>query len=173
MTHQAPYAIRQGRHTADLPDTFVVFPIGARINTWWAIHKWLPIMLAMPRMLIELSRDPSLGLLHFRSHFGLRNAMVIQYWRSSEDLIAYARNQQAEHLPAWAAFNRRAYASKAVGIWHETYVVGRDQSECVYGNMPLHGLGAAFPLIPATGKQRSARGRLGQTPDEDNDTIGQ
>lgn len=168
MTDQS---IMSGRHTAVLPDSFVVFLIGARINSFWAIHKWLPVVFAMPRMLKELSKNPELGLLHFRNHFGLRNVMVVQYWRSSEDLINYSRNKDAEHLPAWAAFNRKAFGSNAVGIWHETYVINKGQCECIYGNMPPYGLGKAFPLEPAAGQSRSARGRLGQTPDTDNDNI--
>jgi len=173
MNNRIGEGLLPGRYTATLPDQFVVFLIGARINAWWAIHKWLPIITAMPRMLKELCRNPELGLLHYRSHFGLRNVMVIQYWRSSEDLMAYARNRDAEHLPAWAAFNQRAYHSRAVGIWHETYVINRGQCESIYGNMPPYGLGKAFSLTPAAGQQRSARGRLGQTPDDDNDQIGQ
>lgn len=167
-----PNDIVSGRHTATLPDSFVLFLIGARINQWWAVPRWLPIITAMPRMLKELSRNPDLGLLHFRTHFGLRNAMVVQYWRSEEDLIEYARNKEAEHLPAWADFNKKAYASEAVGIWHETYIVTGNRCECIYGNMPPYGLGQAFGLEPASGKSRSARGRLGMTPDTDNDQIG-
>ena len=37
------------------------------------------VCMAMPRILIELGKNPHLGLLHARTHFGLRNTMVIQY----------------------------------------------------------------------------------------------
>ena len=52
------------RMTARTEDEFVVFLIGMRINKPWKIHKWLPVALAMPRMLKELYAQPELGLLH-------------------------------------------------------------------------------------------------------------
>ena len=43
------------RLTAHLEGEFVVFLIGMRVNRLWKIHKWLPVILAMPRMIKELS----------------------------------------------------------------------------------------------------------------------
>ena len=43
---------------AQVDGEFVVFLIGMRINKPWKVNKWLPMFLAMPRMLRELSRDP-------------------------------------------------------------------------------------------------------------------
>ena len=40
---------------------FVVFLIGMRINRPWKIHKWLPVAMAMPRMIQELSADKDSG----------------------------------------------------------------------------------------------------------------
>jgi hypothetical protein len=31
---------------------------------------------------------------------------AVQYWRSMDHLVAYARNKEAKHLPAWRAFNK-------------------------------------------------------------------
>ena len=39
------------RMTAEIEGDFVVFLIGMRINKPWKIHKWLPVFLAMPKML--------------------------------------------------------------------------------------------------------------------------
>lgn len=65
----------------------------------------------------------------------------IQYWRSYEALTAYARNGDAEHLPAWRAFNRAARRyPDSVGIFHETYQVSEGQWETMYGAMPEIGL---------------------------------
>lgn len=50
------------RVTADVEGELVVFLIGMRINRLWKIHKWLPVALAMPRMIRELSADPELGV---------------------------------------------------------------------------------------------------------------
>ena len=94
------------RLCAELDGEFVLFLIGARINKPWKVWQWLPVVQAMPRMLIELGKQPELGLLHARTHFGLRNVMVVQYWRSFDALEAYATSRNAAHLPAWQAFNK-------------------------------------------------------------------
>ena len=44
---------RNTRLTATLDGDFVVFLIGLRINKPLHIHKWLPVVQAMPRMLTE------------------------------------------------------------------------------------------------------------------------
>ena len=51
------------RMTAELEGDFVVFLIGMRINRPWKLHKWLPVVLAMPRMLRELEARPESGFL--------------------------------------------------------------------------------------------------------------
>lgn len=60
-------AVARGRYTADLdPDEhsgLVLFHVGMRINRLRAPRTWLPVLLAMPRMLRELSARPELGLL--------------------------------------------------------------------------------------------------------------
>lgn len=150
------------RVAAQLPGDFVVFLIGMRINNPLLIHKWLPVASAMPRMIRELSRQPELGLLHAESWFS-RTIIMVQYWRSMEQLLAYAANREAEHLPAWKAFNRSIGVNGAVGIWHETYGISPGHFESVYVNMPLFGLGKAGSVIPASGSKKSARGRLGES----------
>ena len=55
--------IRTDRLTAHLEGEFVVFLIGMRVNRPWKIHKWLPVVLAMPRMIKELLSKPDFGLL--------------------------------------------------------------------------------------------------------------
>ena len=142
--------------TADVDGEFVVFLIGMRINKPWKVHKWLPVFLAMPRMLRELSRQPQLGLLGHQVFPGV----IVQYWRSFDDLEAYAHAET--HHSAWTRFYQRVgIRSGDVGIWHETYRVGPGMYEALYGNMPAFGLGAAGRLVPATGYRAAARGRLG------------
>lgn len=104
----------------------------------------------MQRMLRELSMNPDSGFLGFESAFG-NPTIMIQYWRSFEQLEAYARDATQQHLPAWAAFNRKTAKNGAVGIWHETFLVQAGQYECVYNNMPRFGLGKVGTLAPATG----------------------
>jgi fumigallin biosynthesis monooxygenase-like protein len=58
------------RMTAQVEGDFVVFLIGMRINSFWKVHKWLPVAMAMPRMLRELQQDPKSGYLGAESWFG-------------------------------------------------------------------------------------------------------
>ena len=51
------------RMCARIDGDFVVFLIGFRINKPWKLHKWLPVFLAMPRMLKELEGRPDSGFL--------------------------------------------------------------------------------------------------------------
>lgn len=155
------------RVTADVDGDFVVFLIGIRINAFWKVHKWLPVFLAMPRMLRELEADPESGLLGYRGNFGVRNHMLIQYWRSFDHLREYARDPDGEHLPAWKRFNREVGSDGDVGIWHETFLVEDGQYEAVYNNMPPFGLGTVGELVPASGRLESAAGRLGRTQGDD------
>lgn len=45
---------------------------------------------------------------------------MVQYWRSMDQLLAYAENKDAAHLPAWRDFNQSVGTDGSVGIWHET-----------------------------------------------------
>jgi hypothetical protein len=145
------------RMAAEIEGDFVVFVIGMRINKLWKVHKWLPVFLAMPRMLKELERQPDSGFLGSISG-GL---LLVQYWRSFEHLEAYARSHDRLHWPAWVAFNKRMRESRGdVGIWHETYLVPAGHYEAVYSGMPRWGLGRAGTLIPALGRKESARDRV-------------
>ena len=152
--------IHRERLTATLDGDFVVFLIGMRLNQPWKVHKWWPVASAMPRMLSELRCQPELGLLHAEMWFS-RTLVMVQYWRSMDQLMDYATNKQAEHLPAWKAFNQSIGTDGSVGIWHETFAVSAGAHESVYVNMPAFGLGRAGRLEAATGRKHSAKGRFG------------
>src|SRR4051812_44507989 len=139
-----PVIIKE-RVTASIEGEFVVFLIGMRFNNPLLIHKWIPVFVAMPRMIKELIRQPEMGLLHAELWLG-RTTIMIQYWRSMEQLLAYATNKDAEHLPAWHAFNKRVGNDGSVGIWHETYAASPGTYETIYANMPAFGLGKAGSL---------------------------
>ncbi len=148
--------------TAEIEGDFVVFLIGMRINRLLRPRKWLPVFFAMPRMVRELERNPAAGMLRADFYLGSpRRPLVIQYWRSFEQLEAYARSKDARHGPAWVAFNKRIGSSGDVGIWHETYLIPEGAHESVYNNLPPSGLGAATRLVPAAGRKASAAGRAG------------
>jgi len=147
------------RVSAEIPGEFAIFLIGVRLNRPWKLN-WLPVFMAMPRMLKELSQKPALGLLHYRLHFGLRNTMVVQYWRSFAHLHAYAHDRNQAHLPAWSAFNKAIGSNGDVGIWHETYKAWPGTYENIFVNMPPYGLGAAGDIFDSTGPRATAKTRM-------------
>ena len=156
-----------GRMTAAIEGDFVIFLIGMRVHKIWKVWKWFPAFAAMPKMLMELGKQPELGLLHAKTFFSLRSPYVVQYWRSFDDLHAYSISRDHVHLPAWAAFNKAVGTNGDVGIWHETYLIRAGEHESVYGNMPPIGLGLAGGLKPVEGRSRSAKGRLNKTDGND------
>ena len=138
----------QKRMTGRLEGDFVVFLIGMRVNRWWKVHRWISVAAAMPRMIRELMQRPELGLLGAEAWFG-RTTLMLQYWRSMDALLEYAKNRDSAQLPAWRAFNKRVGTNGDVGIWHETYRVRAGDYESVYVNMAPFGLGKAGELVPA------------------------
>lgn len=139
------------RGRADFPAGAVIFLIGMRVNSPWRIRSWLPVFMAMPRMLEELFQHPELGLLDARNEFAWRRATVIQYWESMDKLMAYAAARDREHLPAWKAYNASVKRSgPVVGVWHEAYEVHPSASHTVYRNMPQFGLAAATRNVAAS-----------------------
>jgi hypothetical protein len=152
--------IPEGRFAARIEGDFVVFLIGMRINRLLLPHKWLPITFAMSRMLKELAKHPELGMLHAQTFVSGRTVLVVQYWRSFDQLHAYAHAKNLEHLPAWTEFNRKVGGNGSVGIFHESYLVKAGQYEALSVNMPRHGLAKAGEIVPATGHMRDARSRL-------------
>ena len=161
--------IQNGRFTADvsvLGDEVVVFLIGMRINKLWKVHTWWPVFTAMPKMLKYLDDHPDKGLLGYEQAF-LPSPMLVQYWRSFDDLARFARDRDDPHLEPWRQFNRRVGASGDVGIWHETYQVKTSSIETIYGNMPAYGLAAASASVPITRGRDSAAARIGASQSDD------
>src|SRR5947209_1974261 len=154
--------VHRGRFTAELPDDFVVFLIGMRVNRPWKVREWLPVATAMPRMLKWLDRHPEAGLLKWHNAW-IHGPAVVQYWRSFDDLSRFARAPAEPHLPAWTVFNQAVRASGDVGIWHETYKVRAGEYEAIYGNMPRVGLAAAGRHEPVGSTGQSAARRIGAT----------
>jgi len=152
--------IRNERLAAKLDGGFAVFMIGMRINDILLAHKWLPVAMAMPRLVRELAGKPELGFIHAEAWFG-RTTIMVQYWRSLDQLLSYARDKQTDHLPVWRAFNKAIGTNGSVGIWHETYVASPGTYENIYVNMPPFGLGKAGTVYAATGGKQSAASRIG------------
>jgi len=153
-------SIFPGRYTAKIEGPFVVFLIGFRINRFFAFSKWLPVAKAMSPMLKELYQHPEMGFLGAQTFLYWRGISTAQYWRSFEQLHAYAHMREGIHLPAWAAFNRAIGNDGSVGIWHETFVVDAGSYESIYVNMPRFGLAEGAEHAPITGRSDTAKARL-------------
>jgi hypothetical protein len=154
--------VNKGRFAADAgADGKVLFLIGMRFNRLWQVWKWMPVFIAMPRMLIELQKNPSLGMVGKpRTYLSGRTVLVWQYWESFEKLSAYSKSADNNHLPAWRSFNKRIRDNGAVGIYHETILLSDSTIETVYGNMPLFGLAAVTGAVPAGRRGQTAKARL-------------
>lgn len=146
------------------PEGTVVFLIGMRVNHLWDVRQWLPVVSAMGPMLRELFGDPDSGLLDATTWVSGRTLLVKQYWSSFEKLDAYARDRDKHHRPAWHAFNVRTRGNTAVGVYHETYVVGPGRTESIYVNMPTMGLARAVGSLPVEAIGEEAPQRLRRVP---------
>jgi hypothetical protein len=155
--------VQKGSWSAHVEGDFVIFLIGMRFNRPWHLIKCLFAFTAMPRMLHYLRRHPEAGLMHAMLMIGPGGPMVIQYWRSVEQLEAFARNARAPHHPAWKTFNRLVGPKPHVGVWHESYQVKAGNYECIYGHMPRIGLAKAAEHVPVGRKGESAAARRGAT----------
>lgn len=157
------------RMMAEIDGDFVVFLIGARFNNKLHIARTFADLggrRGMKHMLDYLVAHPEKGLLAYE--MGLPT--IVQYWRSFEQLEAFAKDKDDPHLEVWRQYWRRVGRTGRSGIWHETYLVKAGQYEAVYGNMPPHGLGKAGRLVAAA-EASSARDRLGAPPPELQETA--
>ncbi|MFJ7067688.1 DUF4188 domain-containing protein [Streptomyces sp. NPDC101115] len=149
--------LRRGRFMAVNTEPVAVFLIGARVNRWRSVRGWLPVVMAMPGMIKELSEDPSSGFLGYRTLLGPRfgEVTIVQYWRRAGDIRAYAGDAGRRHHPAQNAFWRRYFSSNgAVGIWHEIYSVRPGAYQALYGDMPPTGIGAIHGIEPAVPREK-------------------
>ena len=152
------------RVAAKIDGDFVVFLIGARVNRWWKFPKHFWLSRTMPKMLAELEKQPESGFLGYEQFAPM---VHVQYWRSLDQLIAYARNRDATHFPYWVKFNKTIGTSGDVGIWHESYQVRAGEYECIYSCMPPFGLGKAGGNVDATDRMATAAGRLSRSDGKD------
>jgi len=150
--------IYNGRFVASTEESLVLFIIGMRINKLFSFTKWVPVFKAMGPMIKELYQNPEWGFRHTEFLFSWRGVILIQYWRSFEDLEAYAHGKT--HSAAWKSFNQKIKDDGSVGIYHETYIIEKGGSEAIYNNMPKFGLSKAFSHMRVAAKTESARSRI-------------
>ena len=140
--------INKQRMEPVIDEPFIVFIVGFRINKYWKIHKWLPVIFAFNRMLKELDNNPDKGCMGYE-YWGGRVRVCIQYWKNYDQLLDYARDKSAEHFPAWFDFNSKIGRSGDIGLWHEVYFAKPGTFKAVYKNMPPFALGKATQLTPS------------------------
>lgn len=94
-----------------------------------------------------------------RNHFG-----YLQYWRSVDDLIAWAH--ASPHTDWWRMALERQRTRQDFAIYHETFVTSPGGFEAIYLNLgeSRPGASAFGDLKPPKGAAASARGRLGGMP---------
>ncbi|KAI9284618.1 hypothetical protein BC943DRAFT_325239 [Umbelopsis sp. AD052] len=151
---------------------FCVFLIGFRVNGFARGNDngWLGK--AMGDMLAELQDQPELGCMNCDSYvssnpLGGSTFLLVQYWRSYDQLVEYARGQDLKHYPAWMRILKESKSSGGLGgIWHETYKVRDGEYEGIYVNTPPLGLGKVS-LVPAIGKMTTSKGRTGDSDGKD------
>ncbi len=156
-------------HAYDGP--LAVFLVGLRIHRPWRLRVLRTALTAMPRMVAELEENRAaaergevehLGYLGSRSTVHLTGTTMIQWWRSVEDVYAYANGAAHVHRPAWLDFHRVAVADPdAVTIWHETYRVEPHGAESVYAGPGPFGLADLAGTVPVGRRGEAARQRMG------------
>ena len=127
------------------PDGTVLFLIGMSRPRLRGLGAWWYTFAAMPGMLLHLRRNRGAGMLSARLYLG-SSLMVVSYWRSVEDLRAFAADSAAPHLSRWRVFNKRYAGTNRVGLWHETYVIG--DHETIGSGMAPWGLAEAVGWQP-------------------------
>lgn len=167
--------IQAGRMTHEHDGSIGVFLIGMRFNRLSRPDHWVPVFLAMPKMLAELYRNTEaaargeaedLGFLGARTLMGGKGVTVVQYWRSVEDIYRYAGASDHEHRPAWSAFNARARkAAGVVGIWHETYAVAAGRARERLRRLPADGPGRGDGVGAGPEHQSVCPAQVGVRPD--------
>ncbi len=149
-------------YTAGNEHEFVFFRIGMRFNglkSWRGLGEFLATAAKMPFMLAEQQAHPEIGMLSTRTSLSWPNVEVTQFWRSYDDLNAYASARDRKHAPAWAWWNGMA-KSGTVGIWHETYRIAPGTYESIYGFMPEHGLAKATVFRPLEPDETRSKQRI-------------
>ncbi len=138
--------IKPGRYTANYPDEFVVFLIGMRINQLRRVNEWWPVFrgaLAMQKETLALPDSPLLDSRAVVAVSDCRMFLMIQYWRSFDELESWANSNDLRHRPAQKQFFRQTAFNGHVGVWHETFRVAAGEYEAIYLNLHRFGLAAA------------------------------
>jgi hypothetical protein len=142
------------RLAAEMDGEFVVYVNGMRLNRLRAVHKYILAGRKLAAMFDGLEADPDSGFLGYEPAIrGLRSGAAIQYWRSLEDLRAFARDSDDLHVPAWKWVNESVRRGE-IGFWAELYVIEDGSYETFYRDVAPIGPGRVADLVPMEGHQR-------------------
>lgn len=139
-----------GRHAANPDSDIALFLIGLRVNRLTSLRNGLRVVTSMLRLLGDLRDDHDSGYRGHRILFGPtpREVMVLQYWASGEQLLAFATDPRHRHRAAWRDFEQMVRSSAGgIGLWHEIYRVPRDGISSFYRDIPPVGLAAITGLV--------------------------
>ena len=157
--------VERGRKMAKIDGDFVIFHIGFRPNRHIdGFGKWVGD--AMKEMLQELEENPELGCLGGEIMVGAATGpLLVQYWRSLDQLNAYARNADNKHAGPWAKLMKKGRETADYGFWHEAFEVKSGCYESIFVNCPPMMLGNCreAELVQLEGKNNSAAGRAGKS----------
>lgn len=166
------HPVLRGRYAPEIEGDFCVFHIGLILNGHIPSKEMKDIRDAFVAMHKELEADPEkYGFLgsttYVAANIRVDGPISLQYWRSQQQLNAYARDHMSKHFPNMLWTSKTMKSSPHIGIWHESFNVRAGEYEGIYVNCPQILLGKAGGVVPATGGRRTARGRLGVTDGKD------
>lgn len=158
----AKSSVMPGRFTAQIEGPFVVLRLGMRVNRLFLFWQWIPTLIALLPLLRQPHHYNASGFLGgFSIYYWPMGIVMTQYWRSLDELEAFARQKDNTYLELWRRYDASPAASGCVGLWYEMFPVEARRYEVVYDNMPVAGLAAASCHVPAVGRLETARRRLG------------
>jgi fumigallin biosynthesis monooxygenase-like protein len=153
--------VLRGRFTTPNEEPVVLFTFGIRVNRLRDVRTWWPVLRTVRPMFGALAPEAGVpGYLGGRVQLrGIREISVVQYWRSVDELLAFA--ELPVHKKGFKAFHRAAAGGgSTVGLWHELFAVPAGHHESIYGNVPRGGLAGFLPLTPVRRRRDSALQRL-------------
>ena len=111
----------------------------------------------------EEAKRSGAGLLHSEQFlFSFRHFGVLQYWRSFDELEAWSRGT-SPHAGWWKQAVERGRTKGDFALYHETFLVPRENIETIYVDCPFPaGLLAFGDRAEATGGLTASRDRLGR-----------
>ncbi len=151
------------RTIASLPESvreLCLVRLGLVVKRWTAWPYARRLGRAIERAAVVAKQNDA-GLLHAepfamgRGHFG-----VLQYWRSFDDLDAWSH--RPPHVEWWREAVDRMRRKEDFGVYHEAFLVARENVESIYLNCPAIGLGAFGVMGEPVGTLTTSRDRLGR-----------